>query len=138
MAKHVTDQDIEKIVLLIDQWNDEVKFSWENLCQLSLKRYSISSSRQTLEKYTRIKSAYKDKKENLRVNGKRKEKIPASLNLAAKRIANLEAENERLKKEQERLLAQFVVWQYNAYTHEVTVDQLNRPLPKKETRSNPK
>ncbi|MGZ0080081.1 hypothetical protein [Methylomonas sp. ZR1] len=137
MAKHLTDQDIAKIVSLIDQWNDDVKFSWESLCQLALKRYSISSARQTLEKYSRIKSAFKDKKENLRVNGKRKEKIPASLSIAAKRIANLEAENERLKKEQDSLLAQFVVWQYNAYAHGVSMDKLNLPLPKKNNRSNP-
>jgi hypothetical protein len=137
MAKHITDQDIEKIVSLIDQWNDDVKFSWNNLCQLALKRHSISSARQTLEKYSRIKSAFNDKKENLRVNGKRKEKVPPSLSIAAKRIANLEAENDRLKKEQERLLAQFVVWQYNAYTLGVTMDKLNSPIPKKNSRSNP-
>jgi len=137
MAKHLTDSDIEKLVSLIDQWNDDVKFTWDNLCKLALKRYSISSARQTLEKYSRIKSAFNDKKENLRVNGKRKEKIPASLSIAAKRIANLEAENERLKKEQERLLTQFVVWQYNADAHGLSMDKLNHPLPKKNSRTNP-
>ena len=136
MAKHITDQDIEKIVSLIDQWDDGVKFTWENLCGLALKRYSIASTRQTLQGYSRIKSAYDDKKEDLRLNGKRKEKAPPSLNIAAKRIATLEAENSRLKKEQARLLAQFVVWQYNAYAHGITMDELNRPLPKKDSRSN--
>ena len=136
MAKHITDQDIEKIVSLIDQWDDEVKFTWDNLCMLAHKRYSITATRQTLQGYTRIKSVYNDKKQDLRTNGKRKEKIPPSLSIAAKRIATLEAENSRLKKEQERLLAQFVVWQYNAYAHGVTMDELNRPLPKKDNRSN--
>ena len=109
MAKHITDLDIEKVVSLIDQWDNETKFTWENLCALAKKRYSIESTRQTLQGYSRIKSAYDDKKEDLRLNGKRKEKVPPSLNIAAKRIATLEAENGRLKKEQERLLAQFVV-----------------------------
>ena len=137
MAKHVTDKDIEKIVSLIDQWDDEVKFTWGNLCGLALKSYSIAATRQTLQTYTRIKSAYNDKKKDLRDNGKRKAKVPPSLNIAAKRIATLEAENSRLKKEQERLLAQFVVWQYNAYSYGMTMDELNRPLSKKNSRSNP-
>jgi hypothetical protein len=136
MAKHMTDKDIEKVVSLIDQWDDTTKFTWQNLCDLAKKRYSIESTRQTVQGYSRIKSAYDDKKKALRQNGKRKEKIPPSLNIAAKRIATLEAENNRLKKEQERLLAQFVVWQYNAFAHGITMDQLNRPLPKKITRSN--
>jgi len=136
MAKHITDQDIEKIVKLIDQWDDEVKFTWEKLCGLALKRFNIAATRQTLQGYSRIKSAYDDKKVDFRVNGKRKEKIPPSLNFAGKRIAKLEAENSRLKKEQERMLAQFVVWQYNAYAHGVNMDKLNRPLPKKDNRSN--
>ncbi|ATX80169.1 hypothetical protein Ga0123461_1756 [Mariprofundus aestuarium] len=134
MAKHVTDQDIEKIVSLIDQWNDEVKFTWDNLCGLALKRYSITATRQTLQSYSRIKSAYGEKKKDLRDNGKRKEKIPPSLKIAARRIATLEAENSRLKKEQEGLLAQFVVWQYNAYAHGISMEKLNNPLPKKNSR----
>jgi len=136
MAKHITDQDIEKIVSLIDQWDDEVKFTWESLCALAVKRYSIAATRQTLQGYSRIKSAFNDKKVDMRANGQRKAKIPPSLNIAAKRIATLEAENNRLKKEQERLLGQFVVWQYNAYAHGVTMDQMNRPLPKKDSRKN--
>jgi len=136
MAKHITDKDIEKVVSLIDQWDDEKKFTWDSLCGLALKRYSITATRQTLQGYSRIKSAYSDKKKDLRDNGKRKLKVPPSLNIAAKRIATLEAENNRLKKEQERLLAQFVVWQYNAYAHGITMDELNRPLPKKDSRTN--
>ncbi len=137
MAKHITDQDIEKIVSLIDQWDDEVKFTWESLCSKANKRYSISSTRQTLQGFSRIKSAYLDKKEYIRLNGERTRKVPPSLNIAAKRIAILEAENSRLKKEQERLLAQFVVWQYNAYANGLTMEQLNNPLPQKNSRNNP-
>ncbi len=137
MAKHITDQDIKKTVSLIDQWDDEVKFTWDSLCALAVKRYSIAATRQTLQGYSRIKSAFDDKKVDIRTNGKRKAKIPPSLNIAAKRISTLEAENSRLKKEQERLLAQFVVWQYNAYAHGMTMDKLNNPLPKKNSRNNP-
>ena len=136
MAKHITDQDIEKIVSLIDQWDDEKKFTWSALCSIAEKRHSIAATRQTLQGYSRIKAAYDDKKEALRENGKRKLKVPQSLQIAAKRIATLEAENSRLKKEQERLLTQFVVWQYNAYANGVTMDALSRPLPKKDSRGN--
>jgi ribosomal protein S20 len=101
------------------------------LCVLALKRYQISTTRQTIQK-TRIKTVYKERKKALR-SGQDKPKTPASLNIAAKRIDKLENENSRLKSEEGDLLAQFVVWQYNAYANGMTMEQLNRAMPEKNT-----
>ena len=133
MAKHLTDKDIQNIVSLLDGWDSDSKLTWDNLCELTLKRYKITSTRQTLDKYVRIKDAFKGRKEALR-SGQEKPKVPASLSIAAKRIEKLENENIRLQREQDSLLAQFVVWQYNAYANGMTVEQLNRAMPAKNTR----
>lgn len=130
MAKHLTDKDIHNIVSLLDGWDIESKLTWDNLCELALKRLKISSTRQTIQKPVRIKNAYKDKKKSLRT-GSDVPKTPASLSIAAKRIEKLENENTRLKKEQDSLLAQFVVWQYNAYANGMTIEQLNKAMPAK-------
>lgn len=42
----------------------------------------------------------------------------------------LQAENGRLKAENERLLEQFVTWAYNAHLKGLTKDYLNSPLPR--------
>ena len=136
MAKHISDLDIEKIVSLIDGWDDDVKFTWEKLCDTAKEHLSIMATRQTLQKFNRIKDAYEQKKIFLRQNGKVKPKPVPSLNIAAKSIAKLEAENTRLKREQEQLLAQFMVWQYNAYANDMTMEQLNAPIPMKNSRRN--
>jgi hypothetical protein len=39
------------------------------------------------------------------------------MGVAIERIARLERENERLKRENSELLQQFIVWQYNAHIH---------------------
>ncbi len=49
--------------------------------------------------------------------------------MAMQRIARLEAENERLKHENNSLLEQFVVWQYNAHIHGMKDSELNRAQP---------
>ncbi len=131
MAKHLTDKDIQNIASLLDGWNIDTKLTWDNLCELALKRLKISSTRQTIQKSIRIKKAFKDRKEALKT-GLDVPKIPPSLNIAAKRIEKLENENIRLKKEQTSLLSQFVVWQYNAYANGMTVEQLNRAMPAKD------
>ncbi|MFK5893997.1 MAG: hypothetical protein QM504_12320 [Pseudomonadota bacterium] len=136
MAKHISDTDIEKIVSLIDGWDDDVKFTWEKLCDRAKDHLSIMTTRQTLQKFNRIKDAYEQKKILLRQNGKVKSKPVPSLNIAAKRIAKLDAENTRLKREQEQLLSQFMVWQYNAYANGMSMEQLNNPMPMKNTRKN--
>jgi hypothetical protein len=130
MAKHLTDKDISNIVSLLDGWDNESKLTWDNLCGLALKRLEISCTRQTIQKPVRIKSAFKDKKENL-LTGLKPQKTPPSLSIAAKRIEKLESAKKRLEKEQSALLAQFVIWQYNAYANGITVEQLNRAMPGK-------
>lgn len=138
MAKHLTDQDIERIVLLIDAWDRDVKFTWEKLCAKSLSNLGIETTRQTLQRFARVKDAYEQLKISLKNGtGKEKPRTVPSLKFAATRIAKLEAENARLKRENENLLAQFVVWQYNAYAHGLPINKLNIPLPSKDTRSNP-
>jgi hypothetical protein len=132
MAKHLTDKDIQHIVSLLDGWNLGCKLTWDKLCELALKSYKISVTRQTIQKPVRIKQAYKDRKTALK-SGQEPAKIPASLSIAAKRIDKLEHENARLQREQDNLLAQFVVWQYNAYANGMTVEQLNRAVPAKNT-----
>lgn len=132
MAKHLTDEDIKNIVSLLDEWNSDRKLTWVSLCELSLKKYKIGSTRQTIQKPVRIKKAFKDRKKALKL-GQEKPKIPASLSIAAKRIEKLENENSRLEGESDNLLAQFVVWQYNAYANGMTMEQLNRAMPEKNT-----
>jgi hypothetical protein len=132
MAKHLTDKDIYNIVSLLDGWNSDSKLTWDNLCELASKRHKISSTRQTIQKPVRIKKAFKDRKKALR-SGQEKPKVPPSLSIAAKRIEKLENENTRLESESDDLLAQFVVWQYNAYANGMTMEQLSRPMPAKNT-----
>lgn len=55
-------------------------------------------------------------------------KIPATLAVAAQRIERLTREVERLERENVALLEQFVVWQYNAYTHGISREKLNKGL----------
>ncbi len=134
MAKHVSDKNITDITLLIDGWHPDVKLTWEKLCQQMSSRLGLTHSRQTIQGYHRIKKSFQDKKNELK-NGKGEPpKIPASLSIAANKIARLEAENSRLKKENDELLIQFVTWQYNAFAHGVSIPQLNTPLSEKNDR----
>ncbi|MFT4803096.1 MAG: hypothetical protein ACI9YE_000285 [Psychroserpens sp.] len=132
MARHLTDNDIKNIVSLLDGWNTDSKLTWDNLCELAFKRLKITSTRQTIQKPVRIKTAFKDRKTALK-SGQEKPKTPASLSIAAKRIEKLENENARLESESNDLLTQFVVWQYNAYANGMTMEQLNRAMPEKNT-----
>lgn len=126
MAKHLTDSDIERIVELLDGWSD--KLTWEALCEACKPLLGTAPVRQTLYRHARIRHAYKLAKERLR-DASEGLKVPPTLKAAAERIARLENENERLKRENNLLLEQFVVWQYNAHIHGLSDRDLNKPLP---------
>lgn len=126
MARHLRDQDIERIVRLLDGWNKAL--TWEALCAACRPAVGKDPSRQTLFRSIRIREAYKASKERQR-QAPQERKAPGTLKIAIDRIARLTAENERLERENRRLLEQFVIWQYNAHVRGMSQVELNRPLP---------
>ncbi len=126
MGKHLSDYDIERVVELLDGWQD--KLTWDALCQACGPVLKTEPSRQTLYRYPRVKNAFQQTKERLK-HVEEEIKLPPSMKVAAERIARLERENERLKRENFGLLEQFVVWQYNAYVHGLSESDLNKALP---------
>jgi len=126
MAKHLNDKDIERIVELLDGWSN--KLTWDALCEACRPVVGVAPVRQTLYRSARIRYSYKQTKDRLRDESSEL-KVPPTLKAAAERISRLENENSRLKHENDLLLEQFVVWQYNAYIHGLTDRDLNKPLP---------
>lgn len=127
MAKHLTKQDIDAVVNLILGWEDE-KLTWDAICEASEAIVGKKPTRQSLCINALIKDAYSARKSGIKQRGVDKPK-PSNLNVAADRIARLNAENDMLKKKNSVLLEQFVVWQYNAYKYGLTEVKLNEPLP---------
>jgi hypothetical protein len=126
MAKHISTKDIDRIVTIIDGATD--KLSWSIICESIVDSMGFNPTRQTLTKHQRIKEAYDNKKNQIK-SGATQTKTPPSIAAAAQRIARLKSENERLKKENSALLEQFLIWQYNAYSHGITEDKLNLNIP---------
>lgn len=130
MARHLSEEDVEDIVSLLDGWNG--KLTWQRLCESCQPIIGFSPTRQTLSSFPRIKNAYTliKKGDSGRLKGNTKQhRKPASLTVAVERIARLETENVRLKQENANLLQQFVTWQFNAQGHGITPQQLSQPLP---------
>ncbi|EJA1203318.1 hypothetical protein HCH17_13425 [Klebsiella aerogenes] len=128
MAKHLNRSEIKAIKHIILTWDG--KITWSDLCESVYKNLNRTITRQSLSAHDEVVEAYRTKKSlsNLKKAGLKK---PANLTIAAQQIINLKAENEMLKKQNNRYKEQFSYWQYNAYRHGLTMEQLNRPFNKK-------
>lgn len=128
MAKHLNRSEIKAIKHIILTWDG--KITWSDLCESVYKNLNRTITRQSLSAHDEVVEAYRTKKNlsNLKKSGLKK---PANLTIAAQQIVNLKAENEMLKKQNNRYKEQFSYWQYNAYRHGLTMEQLNRPFNKK-------
>lgn len=128
MAKHLNRSEIKAITHIILTWDG--KITWSDLCESVYNNLNRTITRQSLSAHDEVVEAYRSKKKlsNLKKSGLKK---PANLTIAAQQIINLKAENEILKKQNNRYKEQFSYWQYNAYRHGLTMEQLNRPFNKK-------
>ncbi|EBA2167838.1 hypothetical protein RG98_25005, partial [Salmonella enterica] len=127
MAKHLNRSEIKAITHMILTWDG--KITWSDLCESVYKNLNRTITRQSLNAHDEVVKAYRTKK-NLSILKKSDLKKPANLTIAAQQILNLKAENEMLKKQNNRYKEQFSYWQYNAYRHGLTMEQLNRPFNK--------
>lgn len=126
-SRHLKDSDIEAIVELLDGWDGNV--TWKALCDACGPAIGFKPTRQTLNKFSRVVGAYKLAKERAK-EGVKGLTIPPTLAMAAQRIDRLTREVERLERENTALLEQFVVWQYNAFSHGLSQEDLNKGLYK--------
>lgn len=133
MARHLTDKDISNVCELLDDWPMDSKLTWDRLVDAVAHDYKLITTRQTLQKQTRIKNAFTEVKALVSGNAPkavaaRKRHLPSSLKAAADQLEKRERTIARLEAENNRLLEQFQTWLYNATQHGVTVEQLNEPL----------
>lgn len=127
LAKHLTKSDVEAILNIIYGHNED-KLTWDYLCDACEKVVGKKPTRQSLSANKIISEAFKSRKTSIKTRAPVRPK-PASLTIAADRISRLENEVEILKKRNDALLEQFVVWQYNAYKYGLKEHQLNQKLP---------
>lgn len=127
-ARNLDDKIIEQIVEILDGWTG--KLSWDLYIKAISSRLRATYTRQALNNHARIKEAFAQRKKSLagRQQDSFENKSP-ELQFALERIARLEAENERITRENNTLLAQFVRWAYNASTRKLDLDFLNQPIP---------
>ncbi len=127
-SKNLNDQLIRQIVEILDGWSDDL--TWEGLVEAVDRRIGQRYTRQALHKHERIKQAFALRKATLgSERGKVRKVADPVLQLTLDRLARIEAEKERLKRENAALLEQFVRWTYNAGLKGLTLDVLNQPLP---------
>lgn len=124
--RHLTDHDIQVLVDLIDAW--EGRLTWDGLCDRAGEVFGFRPTRQTLNAHLAVKSAFDAKKNYVKV-GPTPSRRPSSLSYAEQKIRKLESEVERHKYENERLIEQFIRWQYNAQKRGITKAMLDEHLP---------
>lgn len=127
-SKNLDEQLIRKIVEILDGWSTNL--TWDELVEAIARRSGQRYTRQTLHKHERIKQAFIHRKKALADGaGVTKKVVDPVLQMTLDRLARLENENDRLKRENAALLEQFVRWTYNAGLKGLTLDLLNMPLP---------
>lgn len=123
----ITKTTLPKILRELDRW--EGKLTWPLFCDRVAKVLGVPSvSKHTMYLYPTIKERFKQRKQELR---EQVDLLPADFTMdwAARRIADLEAQVNRLEETNNLLLDQFRRWQYNAYAHNVRMDTLDLELP---------
>jgi len=126
MARHLTEHHIRVLIDVIDAWPG--KLTWEGLCDRAGELLGARPTRQTLNSHRAVKAAFDAKKTQAKT-GLMPSKRPESLAIAEQRIRKLESEAARLSLENERLIEQFIRWQYNAQKRGISRSMLDEYLP---------
>lgn len=120
--------DIDSIVHLISTWPNN-SISWEEVCCQAESILGFRPSRQGLNQREEILNAFQAQKKHVHARRDTVIKLPSSLAVAGRRIADLHAEIAEIKSINSRLRDRFQIWQYNAHLHGLSQSALDKPLP---------
>lgn len=118
---------IRRCVQILDQWGG--KLTW-SLYRSRIKReFNVPYSKSALCTKRRIADAFALAKARIRASVKGVGHGDVGITLNENRVKHLSAENERLEKENEVLLQQFVRWAFNASRKGLSLSDLDAPIP---------
>ena len=127
MAKHLTQNDIQSIISLLQNW--QYKLTWPLLVEACEDKLGITTTRKTLSTKVEVVEAFNTAKDYLKNPGSQNYARPNSIDVAHKRIEGLAEKVVRLEAENKALKNKFIRWQFNAMSRGMNEDQLNMPLP---------
>lgn len=129
MSKHLTKKEIDYIIECIRNWDiSNEKLTWDNLCLKISKLLRRKPTRQSLNMHENIVIAIQVRKKNLRDTPKVTYR-PSNLQVAAKRIANLERRVIELEMENNLLLEKNVKLNYCCYLKGINENEINSYFP---------
>lgn len=128
-SRNLDDAAISEIVGIVDRCTGPL--TWQLLIEAIDELTRVRYTRQALNNHARIKLAFSLRRQSIKATS-----VPMRVNAATPELAALrqvdarrEAEIDRLKVENSRLLEQLVRWSDNANNRGVGEEVLNRPLP---------
>jgi len=127
MARHLTSDDVRRIVNLLKSWKFDL--TWNLLVEACRTSLGIETTRQALARKAEIKEEFGIRKRSLK-KGVDETSRPNSINAAHDRINRLTQRVKELEEQNARYREMFVRWQYNAEAQGVRKDVLERPIPK--------
>ncbi|MFJ4247573.1 hypothetical protein [Pseudomonas sp. NPDC089741] len=133
MPKTITEQHERKIAQMVRNWPVEHALDWNAVCigaQVILA-WETPPTRQALDKKIVIKVAYKNKKEQLKLEKQNLSGMPRPRSTldAMKKITRLQMENDALKAELTKMAEVANRLIYNATISGLTRERLMAPLP---------
>lgn len=127
MARHLTDDDVNRIVNLLKSWKFDL--TWDLLVKACSETLDIQTTRQALNRKAEIKEEFGIRKRSLKT-GVDETARPNSINAAHDRINRLTRRVRELESQNMRYREIFQRWQYNAEVRGVGKEILDRPLTK--------
>lgn len=125
-APKMTDLMINQSVLMLDGWAG--KLTWDLYLEALSVDIGHRYTKAAMLRHDRIKDAWDHAKERCRGVDEGSAK-PPEIALMNSRNRELEERVERLTRENNRLLEQFVRWAHNASRRGMSQEELDRPLP---------
>lgn len=131
-APRLNDEDIEKAVRLLESWHG--KLTWDRYLPVLAGQIGHTYTKMAMHKHPKVMVAWDAAKMRLQANGLGTIHGNQVIELAKRRISELEAKNERLELENHQLLEKFLRWSYNAKGRGMTPADLDKELPKFKSR----